>query len=89
LEALSDKFRVGDTVRVRQENPGGNPRTPTYVRGKKGSIVAIHGVIDNPIDHRGLYSPLYTVMFDMEEVSGRPSDEKLCVDVHEEWLEEV
>lgn len=73
-------------MQVRQENPGGNPRTPKYVRGKKGSIVAVHGVINNPLDHRGLYSPLYTVMFDMKEVFGRSSDEKLCVDIHEEWL---
>jgi hypothetical protein len=84
---LSGKFNVGDSVRVRRENPDGNPRTPNYVRGKQGVITEIHGVIPNPLDHRGLYPPLYTVMFDLREVFGRAGDEKLCVDIHEEWLE--
>jgi len=44
-------------------------------------------VIDNPLDHRGLYSPLYTVVFDIKEVSGRPDAASLCADIHEEWLE--
>jgi len=86
---LSYKFKAGDTVRVRPEHPGGNPRTPEYVRGKTGVVVTVHGVIDNPVDHRGCYPPLYTVMFDVKDVFGRPSDEKLCVDIHEEWLEQA
>lgn len=89
MEALSYKFKVGDRVRVRQENADGNPRTPKYVRGKQGVIAAIHGVMNNPLDHRGLYPPLYTVVFDMKEVSGKPGGEKLCVDIHEEWLEQA
>jgi nitrile hydratase len=81
------RFRLGADVRVKQENPGGNPRTPKYVRGKQGKIVAVHGVIPNPHDHRGLYSPLYTVIFDVKAVFGGESRDKLRVDVHEEWLE--
>jgi len=49
--------------------------------------VAVHGVTENPLDHRGLYPPLYTVMFELKEVFGRPGNETLCVDIHEEWLE--
>lgn len=60
-----------------------------YVRGKTGVVVAAHGVITNPHDHRGLYPPLYTVLFEIGEVFGTPSDDKLRVDVHEEWLEEA
>lgn len=29
---------------------------PQYIIGKSGVIVAAHGVIHNPQDHRGLYS---------------------------------
>jgi nitrile hydratase len=83
---LSYKFNIGDHVRVREETPGGNPRTPRYIRGKQGVVVVIHGVIVNPLDHRGLYPPLYTVMFEIKEVFGRPDAGKLCVDVHEDWL---
>lgn len=58
-----------------------------YIRGKKGVVVDVHGVISNPRDHRGLYPPLYTVAFDVAELFGETSQDKLCVDVHEEWLE--
>jgi len=49
-------------------------------------VVKLHGVIDNPIDHRGHYPFLYTVMFEIGQVFDRPGNEKLCLDVHEEWL---
>ena len=87
MAAENYKFHVGDQVRIKQENPTGNPRTPKYVRGKQGVIAAVHGVIPNPHDHRGLYSPLYTVLFDVNEIFGGSSHDKLRVDVHEEWLE--
>ena len=81
------RFKVGDRVRVKAENPAGNPRTPAHVRGKNGLIAALHGVIPNPLDHRGLYPPLYSVVFEVREVFGGSSGDKLSVDVHEEWLE--
>ena len=87
MNASSHRFKVGDTVRVRQDQPGGNPRTPGYVRGKMGVVVTVHGVIDNPLDHRGHYPPLYTVMFEVNKVFEGPGDGKLCLDVHEEWLD--
>ena len=87
VEASPSRFRVGDRVVVKRENPSGNPRTPYYVRGKSGVITEVHGVINNPVDHRGLYPPLYTVMFTLKEVFGREANESLWVDVHEEWLE--
>ena len=72
---------------VKRDNPTGNPRTPMYIRGKKGIVVDIHGVISNPADHRGLYPPLYSVMFEVKEIFGGVSQDKLWVDVHEDWLE--
>ena len=82
----SGGFKVGDRVAVKEENPSGNPRTPKYIRGKKGVVVEAHGVIENLRDHRGLYPPLYTVAFDVKEVFGTESPDKLRVDLHEDWL---
>ncbi len=84
---MSYRFKVGDEVLVRRESQGGNPRTPRYIRGKKGLVAAVHGVMDNPLDHRGRYPPLYKVTFAVKDVFGEPGDGSLCVDIHEEWLE--
>jgi len=86
---VSGRFKIGDRVLVKREAPGGNPRTPGYVKGKQGRVTEIHGVRDNPLDHRGRYPPLYTVTFQVRDVFGGPGDGTLCVDVHEEWLEEA
>jgi hypothetical protein len=48
-------------------------------------VVAVHGVVDNPLDHRTPYPPLYTVVFDLES---RQADQ-VCVDLHEDWLEDA
>lgn len=83
-----NRFQVGDRVRVKQENPAGNPRTPTYVRGKKGVVTVLHGSMVNPLDHRGVYPPLCSVLFPVHDVFGGTSRDTLSVDIHEEWLEE-
>lgn len=84
---MPHRFKIGERVRVKPENPQGNPRTPAYVRGKRGVIAHVHGVIENPLDHRGLYPPLYTVRFEAREIFGGTGNDSLWVDVHEEWLE--
>lgn len=85
MEAKS-KFKIGDPVLIAAENPAGNPRTPRYIRGKRGIVGAVHGVLENPKDHRGLYQPLYTVRFDLSEISPSRDPDSVWVDVHEEWL---
>jgi hypothetical protein len=50
-------------------------------------VAAVHGVIYNPIDHRGTYPPLYSVVFAVGDVFDSASRDKLSVDLHEEWLE--
>ena len=80
------RFHVRDRVRVKRANPEGNPRTPAYVRGKEGVVTALHGSIVNPLDHRGVYPPLYSVLFSVREVFGGPSQDTLSVDLHEDWL---
>ena len=86
MEATNYKFKVGDVVIVASQNPTGNPRTPKYIRGKRGIVSAAHGQLEHPRDHRGLYQPLYTVRFNLSEVSPCPDRDSVLVDVHEEWL---
>jgi hypothetical protein len=86
MDGADCKFKLGDPVIVAAENPAGNPRTPVYIRGKRGIVGAVHGVLENPKDHRGLYQPLYTVRFDLSEVSSCHNQDSIWVDVHEEWL---
>ena len=85
--AVKDRFFVGSRVRVKLENPEGNPRTPVYSRGKQGVITGVHGTMESPIDHRGVYPPLYTVEFAVHDLFGGASSDTVWVDVHEEWLE--
>lgn len=80
------KFNVGDAVLVAHDNPGGNPRTPRYIRGKRGIVALTHGRLENSRDHRGIHDPLYTVRFDLNEVSTCRDTDAILVDVHEEWL---
>ena len=86
MQSDPSKFGLGDSVVVRAENPAGNPRTPRYVRGKRGIIVDVHGILENARDHRGRYSPLYTVRFELCELSACQDPDSIWVDVHEEWL---
>ena len=81
------RYSVGELVRVRDDRPGGNPRTPRYVRGKVGTIVALHGQMPNPLDHRERYPPLCTVRFGLQELTGRRSRDSVTADLHEDWLE--
>jgi nitrile hydratase subunit beta len=86
MESMSNKYKVGDAVVVASENPTGNPRTPKYIRGRRGIIGSVHGVLENVRDHRGIHQPLYTVRFDLSEVSACRDQVSIWVDVHEEWL---
>lgn len=89
MDLANSKFKIGDAVVVAAENPAGNPRTPKYIRGKRGIVGAVHGRLENPRDHRGIYQPLYTVRFDLSEVSSCRDQDSIWVDVHEEWLARV
>ncbi len=75
-------------VRIKKDNPGGTHRTPYYIMGKHGLILSSHGLLTGyEFDHREDWGPLYTVEFDMEEIAGIKSIDKILVDVHEDWLE--
>ena len=89
MESGAGKYKIGDAVVVAAENPTGNPRTPQYIGGKRGVIGAVHGILENLRDHRGVHRPLYTVRFDLGEVSACQGQDSIWVDVHEEWLSEL
>jgi hypothetical protein len=80
------RFPIGNSVQVHHANPAGNPRTPAYIRGKRGIVTMQHGRIPNPLDHRGVHPPLYSVLFLVSEVFGNGSRDTLSVDLHEDWL---
>lgn len=87
---MSDgSFREGDRVRVLESVPGGNRRTPGYARGRTGTITARHGRIDNPLDHPGVYPPLYSVSFRLQELGGPAGHDRVTADIHEEWLDPI
>ncbi|MFA9444229.1 SH3-like domain-containing protein [Egicoccus sp. AB-alg6-2] len=77
-------LRTGQRVQVLDDVTDGNPRTPNYLRGRIGTIVRRHGIVDNPLDHRQAYPPLYSVLFDLDD--GRAPHDQVLADLHEEWL---
>jgi hypothetical protein len=87
MASTTEQFGLGDRVRVKAENPAGNPRTPPYIRGKTGQVVELHGLVANPLDHREEYPPMYTVQFTVADVFGGTSADKLTLEIHQEWLE--
>jgi hypothetical protein len=50
-------------------------------------VIELHGRMVNPLDHREVYPPLCTVAFNVGDVFGGLSRDRLHVDLHEDWLE--
>jgi hypothetical protein len=86
-DAALPRFRVGDRVRVLEDVTSGNPRTPVYLRGRTGTVVAYHGIVVNPLDHQTPYPPLYSVVFTVTDAQG--AEDEVLGDIHEEWLVEA
>ena len=76
------------------DHPPGHYRTPDYVKGKMGQVVALCGVFKNPesLGHGGSglpQKPLYRVEFsqaDVWEDYNGPNVDKVLVDIYEHWL---
>lgn len=64
-----------------------NPRTPRYAVGSAGTVVAIHGAVENPLDHHLAYLPMYSVRFAARDLFGRSVDHEVVCEIHEEWLD--
>jgi hypothetical protein len=90
-------YATGARVRVSARPHEGHHRTPTYVKGKTGTVERVHASFTNP-ETRAYGSDglpqqrLYLVAFDQTELwdgyRGRGSD-RLYVDLFEHWLEPV
>ena len=89
------RFKPGDRVRVRVDDPRRHIRTPVYIQGKTGRIDSVHGAFRNPESRAdgdsGLPTQfLYLVAFDLSHVWGpdaAPPQDKLLIDLYEHWLE--
>ncbi len=89
-------FKVGDRVKVANASPPGHVRTPTFVRGKAGTIIRHYGAFPNP--ERLAYGmtglpklDLYQVVFPMDDIwagdgAYAPGD-TVTADIYEHWLE--
>ena len=89
-------FRPGDAVRVKADERPGHVRTPTYVRGKLGSVERVHGEFRDPehlaYGRNGLpCQPLYLVGFWQTDLwpqrYAESARDRLYVDIYEHWLE--
>ena len=71
---MRDQARVGDRVRVRPHDSAGHTRVPRYVRGHRGTVVALHGTTLLPdrvvAGHPGEPEPVYAVRFDARDLWG-------------------
>lgn len=79
-------FAVGQRVRISGRPHDGHHRTPTYVKGRTGTVVRCQGSYTNPETRAygtdGLPKrELYLVALTSE------TNETMLVDVYEHWLE--
>lgn len=92
---MRPRFEAGDRVRVLREDRPGHVRTPGYIKGKRGRVQSMLGEFRNPeslaYGGTGLPErPLYKVSFcqaDLWEDYPGPTDDELCADIYEHWLE--
>ena len=93
--AQTARYRPRDRVRVRVDSPGHHFRTPAYIQGKSGQVVALCGVFPNPetLAHGGSglpQKPLYRVEFPQTQVwegYQGPTADTVLADIYEHWLE--
>ena len=86
-------FRIGDRVRARMMTPQGHTRLVRYARGRVGEIVRVHGthVLPDSSAHGRGDDPqwLYTVQFSARELWGKDTNDSVCIDLWEPYLEPV
>lgn len=84
-------FTIGDRVRARNIHPQGHTRLPRYARGKAGEIVAVHGTHVFPDSNAQAKGEdpqwLYTVRFTGAELWGKDTQDSVCIDLWEPYLE--
>jgi nitrile hydratase len=84
---------LGDKVRARNITPEGHTRLVRYARGRPGEIVLVHGTHVLPDSSAaGLGDDphwLYTVRFTARDLWGKDTNDSVCIDLWEPYLEAV
>ena len=88
-------FSVGEKVAVRDAWQPGHVRTPTYIKGKAGTIAQVLGAYPNPEElaygRPGLPAPkLYRVRFAQSDIWGDyagDAADTLDIEIYAHWLE--
>ncbi len=88
------RFKVGDKVRVDDRATIGHCRTPSFIRGRTGTVAFIHGTFRDP-ERLAYHRPglpalvLYKVRFRQDAIwpdYAGPNNDQLEVDVYDNWL---
>ena len=91
-------FAIGDRVRVAVRFPIGHYRVPNYIRGKRGTIVAViePAAVNNEEEgygrHAGSERHYYRISLPMTELwpaYPKSSKDSLLIEVFETWLERI
>jgi hypothetical protein len=97
VEHQPARFKEGEAIRIAEKFPIGHYRTPTYVRGKQGTIVKILGKYINPEreafgKNAGDKLWYYMVSIPQKELwenyQGQDTD-LLEIEVFDNWLEPI
>ncbi|MCH2164399.1 MAG: nitrile hydratase subunit beta [Marinovum sp.] len=87
------KFAIGDHVRTRNHQPSGHTRLPSYARGCRGVVTALHGAHVYPDSNARFEGenpqPLYTICFDARDLFGSDADpaHKVSIEAWEPYLD--
>lgn len=86
------RFAPGDRVRARVMHPAHHTRLPRYLRGKRGTVVALHGAHVFPDTNARFLGEqpqwLYTVRFDAAELWGEDTTaSSVCAECWEPYLD--
>ena len=91
-------FAPGDTVLVKTDIVKRHHRTPWFIKGKRGRVLAVSGPFFDPESraHGGSGIPkrlLYQVEFEQSHIWGdsylEGGKDLLVVDIYEQWLQPV
>ncbi|WP_375786980.1 SH3-like domain-containing protein [Bradyrhizobium sp. Pha-3] len=97
-EGEAPAFRTGDQVSVAARSPIGHYRVPNYVRGKRGTVVAVirPPAVNNEEEgfgrNNGSKRHYYRVALPMTELWSfypKSSNDSLFIEIFETWLERI
>lgn len=88
------RFKVGDTIVVRNINPPTHTRMPRYIRSRKGRVEHDHGVFVFPdASAQGKEKPqhCYSVRFSAQELWGPDANPKdaLYIDLFDDYMDKA